>query len=215
MDRAAAAGHEGHHPPPLLERLVFFSDAVFAIAITLLVIEISVPHVPGGSDNAAHLYALAQRIPNFIGFFVSFAVIGAFWNGHHRAFGHVGHYAPGLVLPNLAMLCAIAFMPFATAYMAENFGSVVPTATYNIVLLTTAFLNLHLIRKVIRPPYLGEAADPREVAITRARPWGVVGGASAGLVTSFLAPQLAQIVLVTIPLWIMLAIRIGRRGQPD
>jgi len=202
--------HGGHHHPPLLERLVLFSDAVFAIAITLLVIEIGAPHLPHGAGDIAHLQQRAQRIPNFIGFFVSFWVIGAFWTGHHRAFGQVGHYATGLIVPNLAMLCAVAFMPFATAYMSENFGAVVPTFTYNLVLLVTALLNLHLIRKVTDPPFLAEGADPIERAATRARPWGVVGGSAVGLAVSLVVPQLSQLFLVTIPLWIALAVRLGR-----
>jgi uncharacterized membrane protein len=211
VDRQA---HGGHPHPPMLERLVFFSDAVFAIAITLLVIEIGAPHLPHGAGDIAHLQQLAQRIPNFIGFFVSFWVIAAFWGGHHSAFGLAGHYAPGLIGPNLAMLCAVAFMPFATAYMSENYGARVPAVLYNSVLLVTALLNLRLVRKVTAPPYLADGADSFQVATCRGRPWGVVVGATLALIVSFIAPFFAQMTLATIPLWIAIAVRRTTRGVP-
>ncbi|QAY75944.1 TMEM175 family protein [Sphingosinicella sp. BN140058] len=206
------AAHVG--PPALLERLTFFSDAVFAIAMTLLIIEIHVPHLPHGADSAAHVRALAELFPSFTGFFVSFAVIGAFWAGHHRAFGLACHYAPGLVLPNLAMLCAIVLMPFATAYMSGNYGEVVPTVLYNALLLATGLLNLFLIRKVTGRPYAGSDADPVQLAAVRARGWGVICGALLALVTSFVAPIYAQPVLITIPLFARLAIALALRSSP-
>lgn len=204
-----AAAHGG--PPALLERLAFFSDAVFAIAITLLIIEVKVPHLPQGSDTAAHLHALGELMPNFMGFFISFAVIGAFWAGHHRAFGLAAHYAPGLVLPNLAMLCAVVLMPFATSYMSENYGAVVPTAIYNALLMVTGLLNLHLIRLVTGAPYVARNVDAQQLASVRARGWGVILGATGALIVSFVAAPLAQPVLVTIPLWVRIAVATARR----
>ena len=198
---------ESREPAHPLERLIFFSDAVFAIAITLLVIEIKVPHLPHDASNMAHVAALAGLIPNFIGFFISFAVIGAFWAGHHRAFSLARHYAPGLVLPNLVLLCAIAFMPFATAYMSENFGQTVPHALYNGLLLVTALLNRRLVRKVTGAPYVAEDASVEAVVATRARPWGVAGAAALALAMSFVAPMWSQFALATIPLWIAVAVR--------
>ena len=180
---------------------------MFAIAITLLVIEIQVPHLPRGAPDIQHVAALANLLPSFVGFFISFWVIGAFWTGHHRAFSLARHYAPGLIVPNLAMLCAVAFMPFATAYMSENFGERVPHALYNGVLLATALLNLRLVRKVTDTPYVDEAASAEDVAVTRARGWGVIGGAALAVLMSLVAPLWSQFALITIPLWMTLAIR--------
>lgn len=202
----------GDGPEPMLERVIFFSDAVFAIAITLLTIEIGVPHLSRHAGVHEHLLALAQRIPNFVGFLVSFAVIAAFWNGHHRAFGLARSFAPGIKAPNFQLLCAIAFMPFATAYMSENFGAVVPTVLYCLLLMLTGALNLRLIHLVTSAPYVSPAASPLEVRLVRRRGWGVIIGALLGLAMALVQPTLSQAMLGTIPLWIWLLQRQASAG---
>ncbi len=118
--------HQGSDYPHMLERLVFFSDAVFAIAITLLVIEIAVPHMGHVGHRGTHIQyiqELANLLPSFFGYFLSFFVIGAYWAGHHRAFGLAATYDSRLVWPNMSMLCLIAFTPFATAFLSDNMGA--------------------------------------------------------------------------------------------
>ena len=203
---------DGRAPAYPLERLIFFSDGVFAIAITLLIIEIKVPHLPHGSSNAAHLQALADLLPNFAGFLLSFAVIGAFWSGHHRAFSLASHYAPGLTIPNLTMLGAVAFMPFGSAYLSENTGSATAAVFYNGLLFVIGVLNLRLVRKVTGAPYVDERAGAAEIAYTRARGWGVTLGALCALIASFFIPAFSQMLLMTIPLWMRMAIARATRG---
>jgi len=202
---AARAEGEGSPAHPL-ERLIFFSDAVFAIAITLLVIELHAPHLPHSASDAQHLQALAALIPSLIAFFISFGVIGAFWAGHHRSMSLARHWSPQLLVPNILMLCAIAFMPFATAYMGTNMGERVPTILYDTVLLTTALLNRRLVRLATSPPVVDENADPLTIARTRARGWGVTLGAALALAIAFVEPRLSQFALITIPIWLRLAI---------
>lgn len=194
-----------------LERLVFFSDAVFAIAITLLVIELHPPHVAPGGGNVAYLQALIDMSPNFFGFFVSFWVIAAFWAGHHRAFALSGHYAPSLIMPNLALLCAIVFIPFTTAFMASYMGATVPTALYNLSLIATGLLNIRLIRIATSPPVLAEHADRATVLLTRSRGWGVTLGAVCALALSFVDARFSEMALLTIPLWMRLSAMRARR----
>ena len=166
----------------LLERLVFFSDAVFAIAITLLVIEIRIPHIPYGPDQThLALDALLERLPNFIGFVVSFLVVGAFWALHHRAFGMVAFHDSAFVWPNLHLLLLIAFLPFSTAFMSENVGQIVPHYFYLATLLAAGLLQVRLIRRVTQPLYLAEGTDPDAVIMIRRRVWALplaVGSAS-------------------------------------
>src|SRR5215510_8639674 len=92
-----------------LERLILFSDAVFAIAITLLVIEIKVPEIHEKHvEEVVLLSRLAELIPKFIGFIISFLLIGQYWIVHHRMFSFVINYTDRLILMNILFLFAIA-----------------------------------------------------------------------------------------------------------
>ncbi len=102
-----------------LERFVLFSDAVFAIAITLLVIELKVPEIGKEISEDAVLAGLARLVPKFIGFFFSFFLIGLYWTVHHRMFGFLVSYTPQLLWLNLGFLLAIVLMPFSTAFYSD------------------------------------------------------------------------------------------------
>jgi uncharacterized membrane protein len=197
------------HP---LERLIFFSDAVFAIAITLLIIEVQPPHLPRTATDRDQLITLINLTPSFVSFFISFFVIAAFWAGHHRAFSLSRHWSPGLVMPNITMLAAVVFMPFATAYMALNMGQRVPTVLYDLVLLATALLNIRLVKLATSPPVVGEGVDAVTIARTRGRGWGVAAGAALALILAFFVPRFSQFGLMTIPLWLRLAVRRAERA---
>jgi uncharacterized membrane protein len=195
---AGSSSTKTDHP---LERLVFFSDAVFAIAITLLVIEIHAPHLPGNAADLAHVQALANLVPSFIGFAISFMVIGFFWMGHHRAFSLAAHYSPRILGWNMGLLGVIAFMPFATAYLSSNSLQRVPTIFYCMVMLVAALLNLKVNRTVTSPPMVDEKASPDDIAYVRVRGLSVAMGAATAVVLSAVVPAYGQLGLITIPLW--------------
>jgi uncharacterized membrane protein len=184
-----------------LERLVFFSDAVFAIAITLLVLEVHVPQLPRGSTDTAYLQALADLVPGLIGYFVSFAVIGMFWIGHHRAFSLASRHSPRMVGWNLVLLGIIAFMPFATAFLTHNMGARVPSLFYCFVLLMAGLLNILVVRIATGPEMADPNADPLALAYCRRRSFSVALGALAALVLSFWFPRYCQLGLASIGLW--------------
>jgi uncharacterized membrane protein len=102
-----------------LERMVLFSDAVFAIAITLLIIEIKVPELTNEISERAVLSALGKLEPKFIGFIFSFFLIGMYWTIHHRLFGYLVNYSRKLLWLNLGFLFFIVLMPFSTAFYSE------------------------------------------------------------------------------------------------
>ena len=200
---SGVSGHQGeqHGPGHALERLIFFSDAVFAIAITLLVIELHVPDVHKPATDLDYWRALAPMFPNFVGFFISFFVVGSFWMGHHRAFDCARHWDPRLFMPNLMLLCAIAAMPFFTALSSEHFGQRVPTALYCGWMLVTALLNIRLQRIATAPPVVSERITPGQRRRLRQRGIAVALGAGSALAISLFVPIAGLYGLMTIPLW--------------
>src|SRR5512142_1871346 len=109
-----------------LERIVFFSDAVMAIAITLLAIDIRVPEVDP-TVAAQQLPALLSAMaPRFMTFFISFIVIGVYWISHHRYFGYIRRYDTRLILLNFLFLFFIVCMPFLAGLLGQYV--VVPVA---------------------------------------------------------------------------------------
>lgn len=179
-----------------LERLVFFSDAVFAIAITLLILEIEVPHLPRVQDTGPFREALVDLFPSFFAFVLSFLVIGRFWMTHHGLMDHVKSYDPRLMWPNMLYLMAIAFMPFSTALIGRNLGLFGPALFYNLTLLATAALGRLLVHRI-------EALDPTTdtLLVEAAGANSVICGAALSTFLTFVAPALSQVGMATIPLW--------------
>ena len=203
-----------HHGAPAhaLERLIFFSDAVFAISITLLVIELKFPHLPYGASNHDFLQALAQMLPQFAGFVVSFFVVGAFWNGHHRAFTAAQHWSPRLVMPNLFLLLSVAGMPFFTALVSDYYGRLVPSAAYCAWLLFVAVCNLWNNSMAVAPPVAADDLDPEFAAMIRRRGWAVLLATLTALALCFVNPWLGQPGLLSIPVWRRVLDALHRRG---
>ena len=149
-----------------LERMILFSDAVFAIAITLLAIEIKLPAELKVDDKIVSLdrhtvtddlllHGLAELIGKFIGFFVSFFIIGLYWIIHHRMFGYVVNYTRKLLWLNLIFLMAIVLMPFSTGFYSEyavHFLKV-PVIVYTTNIIFLGIMNFILWNYVANPKH--------------------------------------------------------------
>ena len=135
-----------------LDRIALFSDAVFAIAITLLVIEIKVPVVSSDRGLFDHQFnhALQEMIPEFIGFFISFIVIGNYWRAHHTIFGYVTDYNRKLISLNTWFLLTIVCMPFTTAMMSK-YIFLKPYIFYCVNVITSGLIQLRLWHYIINP----------------------------------------------------------------
>ncbi|MEZ4770514.1 MAG: TMEM175 family protein [Caldilineales bacterium] len=103
-----------------LERLIFFSDAVFAIAITLLALEIRLPEAAGQFDDREMWAALLGLYHEYLAYFISFLVIGSFWMAHHRKFRLIDRYDNRLLSLNLLVLMSVAFIPFASSVISVS-----------------------------------------------------------------------------------------------
>jgi uncharacterized membrane protein len=137
-----------------LERMILFSDAVFAIAITLLVLEIKVPAIDrhvATDDQLAH--ALAELIPKFVGFLISFFIIGLYWSIHHHMFGYVINYTRKMIWLNLFFLLAVVFMPFSTAIYSEYVlhALKIPVIVYVTNIVFLGVMNFFLWRYISHP----------------------------------------------------------------
>ena len=192
------------HP---LERLIFFSDAVFAIAITLLVIEIEIPDLPKGASVGNYGHELNSLIPSFAGFFMSFAVIAGFWAAHHSAFSLVSTYSRRMLPWNLLLLGMIALMPWVTGFLSRNLNELLPTAVYFGVFTITALLNLRLVFLATN----AAASDPGQMpaaVLIRRRCIGLAAGAATAFCLSFVLPGPQRFMgLLAVPLWIRLLTR--------
>jgi len=208
-------GHASAGPEHRLERLVFFSDAVFAIAITLLVIEIRAPHLPVHATTNQYWEALLELTPEFAGFLISFFVIGSFWRGHHRIFAAAHRWHDRIGMPNLLLLGTIAGLPFFTAFFSANVSGRLPAVLYCVWLLLAGLANLWLQRVVMTPPAVDEHADPDHLAFLHERGLAVVLGAATAAACAALLPipNTGLIALASITPWrrLLTAIRVRRR----
>ncbi|HET9661480.1 MAG TPA: TMEM175 family protein [Thermomicrobiales bacterium] len=151
-------------------RLEAFSDGVFAIAITLLILEI---HIPEFEEGKSLWRALADLWPSYFGYAVSFLVIGIMWVNHHNVFRIVRRVDHWVLVFNLLLLFCVAFIPFPTAVLAAHIDQ--PDESTAVVFYAGAFVvtaiafNLLWRYPVKRAPWLLEPdADPRAIAsITR------------------------------------------------
>lgn len=124
-------------------RIEAFSDGVLAIILTIMVLELKVPH-------EATLSALATLWPVFISYVLSFVNLGIYWNNHHHMFHAVKHVNGGVLWANLHLLFWLSLVPFTTAWMGENHFAALPTAIYGAVLLMAAVAYWILQRALIK-----------------------------------------------------------------
>jgi uncharacterized membrane protein len=124
-------------------RLEAFSDGVLAIIITILVLELKVPH-------GTELGALAPLWPVFLAYVLSFVYLAIYWNNHHHML-HATHRVNGRILwANMHLLFWLSLVPFVTGWMGENHFAAAPTALYGVVLLMAAVAYFILQRAILR-----------------------------------------------------------------
>jgi uncharacterized membrane protein len=172
-------------------RLMAFSDGVIAIIITIMVLELKVPHSPD-------FMALGEIWPVFFSYVLSFAYIAIYWNNHHHLL-HTVHQVKGSILwANMHLLFWLSLVPFFTAWMGENNFAPVPTALYGVNMTMAAFAYTILSRAIV-------AAEGADSILSRA-----IGKDCKGLLS--LAAYVAAVPLafvstaISIALYILVAL---------
>ena len=183
-------------------RLEAFSDGVIAILITIMVLEMKVPHGAG-------LDALLPVWPVFLSYVLSFVNIGIYWNNHHHLL-HAAHKVNGPILwANLHLLFWLSLMSFATGWMGENHFSTVPVALYGVVLLMSG-VAYYVLQQLIVASLGPQSALRREVGRDRKGVFSVaLYGAAVPL--AFVTPIAAMALYVVVALmWLVPDRRIER-----
>lgn len=188
-------------------RLEAFSDGVLAIIITIMVLELKVPH-------EASIDALVAIVPVLMSYVLSFVYVGIYWNNHHHLLQAATHVSGGVLWANLHLLFWLSLLPFATGWMGENHFAALPSALYGFVLLAAAIAYWLLqqciisvqgpespLRRAIGSDWKGKLSPPLYIL---------------GILLTFIHAQLGQAVYLAVALlWLVPDRRIERQLQRD
>jgi uncharacterized membrane protein len=128
-------------------RVLAFSDGVYAIAITLLVLSIDVPNLSDAGSAQELLDALGDRHPQLISYLISFAVIGRYWLAHHQFFSRLRALDGGLIALNLVSLAVIAFLPFPTDVLGNYFENAIAVVLYAVTVAAISTLEVLMFNR--------------------------------------------------------------------
>jgi TMEM175 potassium channel family protein len=131
-------------------RVLAFTDGLYAIAMTLLIVGIAVPTLKQGDSVSELADALNDLIPNFVSFFISFTVIGRYWIAHHQQFSMLRAMDVGLIGINLFYLMFVAFLPFPTALLGEYFDNPLSIVIYAVNVGLVSALEVVMFRHAQR-----------------------------------------------------------------
>ena len=179
-----------------------FSDGVLAIVITIMVLGLKVP-------EATNLAALQSLVPVLLSYLLSFIYIGIYWNNHHHLLHAVERVNGPVLWANLHLLFWLTLIPFATAWVGENYSAAVPTALYGVVLLLSAlayyilahaFITLHGRSSALANALGSDLKNKLSVAMY-----------VAAILLAFLSPWIADVLYVAVAaIWFIPDRRIER-----
>ena len=196
-----------------MSRMEAFSDGVFAIAITLLVLEITVP----SDSEGDFLHAVLDQWPSYLAYVVSFATVGAIWLAHSAMSEFLDHADVWLMRINLLLLLLVSFLPFPSRLLAESFGhrdaGKVATTVYGLTLLSatlamSAMWRYARSRNLVRP----DAGDEELVTLTRKLTPGLAGYVAMIALGLFL-PVVAVVGYLLIAVFFIVPIHLMRRSR--
>ncbi len=187
-----------------LERFTFFSDGVFAISITLLIIEIKIPVLNNPTDQLLWHY-LSETALRFLGFGISFGIVGHYWSVHHRIFGYALKYSTSLLWINLGFLFTVVVLPFSAGLLGEyssNTNMHIPYAIYVFNMVLTGVMNCWLWIYVSNPKrhMLTRKISASRIKLGVYRSLVIPIIFIISLIVSFAFPITSYIILLLIPI---------------
>ncbi len=188
-------------------RLEAFSDGVMAIIITIMVLEMKVPH---GTTFAE----LAPLLPVFLSYVLSFVYVGIYWNNHHHMLHACSKVTAGILWANLHLLFWLSLFPFATGWMGENHFAALPSAIYGAVLLAAAIAYWILQQAIIAAQGPGSVLERAVGSDWKGKLSPVLY--ACAIVSTFFAPWIAQAIYIAVAvLWLVPDRRIERTLQHE
>lgn len=208
VDEVTTIGHE---------RLIFFSDAVFAIAITLLALDIRIPELVGRVSNGQLVDALIGLAPKLFAYALSFAVIGLFWLAHWRRYLLIERANETLVLLNVVLLGFVALIPFPTALLGAHGDLPSALIVYALIVSAAGLMGSATWIYAARHSLVRSGVTPRivELGMFRALSIPMVMLASLALLP-FVGTTITEMSwLLILPLQVLIARRFRARGSDD
>ena len=199
-----------------LGRIEAFSDGVFAIVVTLLVLELKVPELHDPKSIGELATQLVALLPKFLSWLISFVIVCKFWLNHHHIFGLASHANYAVVWLNAIFLMFQSFVPFPTALMGEYYENPLAVSLFGVVMSfnTLLFIQLHayILRHLIKP----ELAATQDPHIIRKGFIGVVSYLVGSFCGWFVSVHLAFVVYMLTPLFFIVppTPRVARALKP-
>ena len=197
-------------PPNRIETLV---DGIFAVAMTILVLEIHVPDLAREASDAALFEAFTRLAPKILSYACGFVILGTIWIGHHYQFHYIRSTDRVLLWINLIFLLAISFLPFAIAFVGASGARTTPCVIYgaNLIVAGTCLLfqweyaAANAKRRLVR-----KSLAPEVISSVRNRVMVGMAGYGLGLAAAFVAPKLSLLCYAAVPLIYLVPTRIDR-----
>jgi uncharacterized membrane protein len=188
-------------------RLEAFSDGVLAIIITIMVLELKVPH-------EADLHALGKLVPVMIGYALSFVYIGIYWNNHHHLL-HATRKINGWVMwANLHLLFWLSLVPFITGWVGEHHEAAAPTALYGLVLFMAAIAYTILVRAIVAQD--GPDSEVKSAIGSDKKGWLSLAIYSTAIGLAFVKPWAADLLYALVAvIWFVPDRRIEKHHQSN
>ncbi|HEX5004585.1 MAG TPA: TMEM175 family protein [Gemmatimonadales bacterium] len=196
-------------------RIEALADGVFAVAMTLLVLQVHVPDVPAPLSIAAALEALQVILPTVGGYAVSFLILGTLWIGHHNQFRYLRRVDAASLWANLFFLLCVAFVPFTTAFVARYPTLQVPLLLYGATLLLAGLVLFAHWSHAVDAELVDETMTPELADSVRERiSMGLAMYLAATIVGGFL-PKVGMLIFACVPVVYMLPSRLDPRLVAD